>query len=138
MMKQNSWPNQYKNCWRSKGVLLSFYDNPAGEIIAEKLMTAHDVKNIFLGMQKNSDGTKWQSDWYLNIDTDYEISEDGVKTFIKNHVAIASLNSGTFSFTSADGYKNESAICEFGNFISNAYTTNIYSCGTIAGKDISL
>ena len=115
-MKDDSWSNHYKNCWKSRGVLLSFHDNPVGELIAEKLMTTHRVSTIFLGMQKNLDGTKWQSDWYLNIDTDYEILDDEIQTFIKNHVPIASLDSGTFTFTSADGYKNESAICEFGNF----------------------
>lgn len=37
-------------------------------------------------------------------------------TFIKNHVMLAKLTSGSFEFTLADGYKKEGAICEYGKF----------------------
>ena len=100
----------------SRGVLLTIHDDPIGEMIAKKLMTFHDISSTFLGVQRNFVGTKWQSDWYSNSDLEFGIPDDEITTFIKNHVMIATLESDTFSFASADGYRKEPAICEFGNF----------------------
>ena len=100
----------------SRGVLLTIHDDAIGEMIAKKLMTFHDISSIFLGVQRNFVGTKWQSDWYSNSDLEFGIPDDEITTFIKNHVMIATLESDTFSFASADGYRKEPAICEFGNF----------------------
>ena len=116
MMTDDLWSNQYKNCWMSRGVLLTIHDDAIGEMIAKKLMTYHDLGSIFLGVQRNFVGTKWQSDWYSNSDLEFGIPDDEITTFIKNHVMIATLESDTFSFASADGYRKEPAICEFGNF----------------------
>ena len=96
---------------------MSFYNNPLAELIAKKLMEDHSMSSIFLGMQKNDAGNKWQSDWYTNLDTNYSIPDDKISTFIKSQVLIATLTSSDtnkFSYSSADGYKKEGAICEFG------------------------
>ena len=125
-MVSNSWSNHYKTCWNSGGVLLSFYNNPSAELIAKKLMEDHGISSIFLGMQKNDAGNRWQSDWYTNLDTNYSIPDDKISTFIRSQVLIATLtSSGTneFSYSSADGYKKEGAICEFGKL--NFMTRNI-------------
>ena len=115
-MTDDLWSNQYKKCWMSRGVLLTIHDDPIGEMIAKKLMKFHDIGSIFLGVQRNFVGTKWQSDWYSNSDLEFGIPDDEITTFIKNHVVISTLESDAFSFASADGYRKESAICEFGNF----------------------
>ena len=112
MMPSDSWSNQFKNCWMSRGVLLSFHKTPINELIAKKLMTVYGVTSIFLGMQRDSLGESWRSDWYHNHETDFEISDDQIETFVKNHVLVATLDSGVFSMVSADGFKEEAAICE--------------------------
>ena len=76
MMTDDLWSNQYKNCWMSRGVLLTIHDDAIGEMIAKKLMTYHDVGSIFLGVQRNFVGTKWQSDWYSNSDLEFGIPDD--------------------------------------------------------------
>ena len=115
MMPSDSWSNQFKNCWMSRGVLLSFHKAPINELIAKKLMAVYGVTSIFLGMQRDSLGESWRSDWYHNHETDFEISDDEIETFVKNHVLVATLDSGEFSMVSADGFKEEAAICEHGN-----------------------
>ena len=117
MMKDDSYSNHYKSCWMSRGVILSFYNNQVGELIAQKLMEVYGVSSVFLGMQKNSSTTKWHSD------TCYEITDDEITTFIKNHVIVATLLSGTFSYASANGHEKEGAICEFGTIIYNFILT---------------
>ena len=113
-MPSDSWANQYKKCWMSRGVLLSFHNNPTAELIAKKLMTAYDVTSIFLGMQKDNVDDRWRSDWYTNLVTTYEIDDDEIETFITNHVMVATLDSDEFSIISAHGYIEKAAICEFG------------------------
>ena len=41
MMIEDSWSNHYKSCWMSRGVLLSFYNDPVNEMIAKKLMKSY-------------------------------------------------------------------------------------------------
>ena len=115
MMPSDSWSNQFKNCWMSRGVLLSFHKNPINELIAKKLMAVYGVTSIFLGMQRDYLGESWRSDWYHNHETDFEISDDEIETFVKNHVLVATLDSGVFSMVSSDGVIEEAAICEHGN-----------------------
>ena len=82
-------------------------------------MTEYEVTSIFLGMKKDNIGGKWKSNWYENFDTSYENQDDQIDTFVKNYVLVATLDSDEFSIVSADGYKNEAAICEYGIFFVN-------------------
>ena len=122
MMKDDSYSNHYKSCWMSRGVILSFYNNQVGELIAQKLMEVYGVSSVFLGMQKNSSTTKWHSDCYSHFDTSYEIPDDEITTLIENHVIVATLSSGTFSYASANGHEKEGAICEYGNSFITSYS----------------
>ena len=122
MMKDDSYSNHYKSCWMSRGVILSFYNNQVGELIAQKLMEVYGVSSVFLGMQKYSSTTKWHSDWYSHFDTCYEIPDDEITTLIKNHVIVATLLSGTFSYASSNGHEKEDAICEFGKSFITSYS----------------
>ena len=114
MMKDDSYSNHYKSCWMSRGMILSFYNNQVGELVAQKLMEVYSVSSVFLGIQNNSSTTKWHSDWHSHFDTNYEIPDDKITTFIKNYMMIATLSSGTFLYASANGHEKEGAICEFG------------------------
>ena len=113
-MPSDSWANQYKKCWMSRGVLLSFHKNPIAELIAKKLMTVYEVNSIFLGMQKNNVDGSWRSDLYTNLITNYKINDDQIETFITNYVMVATLDSNAFSISSVDGHIEKAAICEFG------------------------
>ena len=77
-MASASWSTQYKNCWMSRGVLLSLHNAPTNELIAKKLLESYGVTSIFLGMQRNYQGDSWRSDWYLNYETDFEINDDKI------------------------------------------------------------
>lgn len=116
-LEASTWFSQYESCKYSRGVLLSLYDSPTNERIAKKILTEFAATDMFMGMQKQSNESKWRSDWYTYTKTDFELPEDKVNAFIKDNVVVASLENDVFTYKASYGHKADTAtfpaICEY-------------------------
>ena len=119
-LEADTWISQFKTCKNSRGILLSFHDQPENKRIAKKILTEFAATEMFVGMQKVSNETKWRSDWYTNVQTDFQLLEDNVITFINDNTVVASLANDIFSYKSSYGSEIDTAmypaICEYSKF----------------------
>ena len=103
-------------------MLLSLFDNPTNERIAKKILSEFAATDMFVGMQKQSNESKWRSDWYTNSPTSFELPEDKVTTFINDNVLVATLENDAFTYKSSYGHIADTAtypaICEYSKCFS--------------------
>ena len=114
-MSVDSWYNQYIKCLRSRGTLLSFYENPINVKVAKTLMNAYSISAIFMGMQKHQSDDVWSPDWYQSLETNFSVKEDLISSFINSNVLVAELSDDNFVLSSMYGHAEspKAAICEF-------------------------
>ena len=124
-MTNAPWYTQYTDCLRSRGMIISVYQNPTNQEIAKKLMTMYGVSSIFLGIQKNVENGKWIPDIYFEADMDYEFVDDQTNLYVDDYVIIATLEGENFTFQPIYGNYSDnqaaSAICEYGESFFKKY-----------------